>query len=225
MLKLIVVASLLFFYFTSDAGHSPLKQIKISNVENILGVDQYRKLVLKAYTDIGYNLEFVEMPIAREIVEIKKGRIDAMIIKLSAIEQSNPDLIRVPVILATGGLFLYCQIDLPCDQSVMDEPLNLIGAITGHNLTTIYLAGRAASVYKTAAGNQLAEMLSKKRLDYILTLEIKGIGNISGLDKLKYNAVKLESVEAYHYIHRRIERILPELTLSLKNVIDENNKH
>jgi len=225
MFKLIVVVSLLFFYFTSDAGYAPLKQIKMSNVKNILGVDEYRKLVLKAYTDLGYTLEFIEMPIAREIREINRGTIDAMIIKLTAIEQSNPDLIRVPVILASGGLFLYCQIDLPCDQSVMDEPSNLVGAITGHNLTTIYLARRAASVYKTAAASQLSEMLSKKRLDYILTLEIKGIGNISGLDKSKYNTVKLESVEAYHYIHRRIERILPELTLSLKNVIDENNKH
>jgi hypothetical protein len=165
------------------------------------------------------------MPIAREIIEIKKGTTDAMIIKLPVIEPSNPDLIRVPVTLATGGIFLYCQIDLLCNQSVMDEPSNLIGAITGHNVTTIYLAGRAASVYKTAQVNQLAKMLTTKRLNYILTLEIKGLGNISGLDKSKYNAVKLESTEAYHYIHRRIERILPELTLSLKNVIDQNNKH
>ncbi|MFT6901797.1 MAG: hypothetical protein ACJAXS_001996 [Colwellia sp.] len=224
MLKLIVVVSLLFFCFISNAGDSPLKQIRVSNIEDILGVDHYRKLVLKAYTGIGYNVTFIAMPIAREIIEIKKGTIDAMIIKLSAIEPSDPDLIRVPVILATGEIFLYCQIGLLCNQSVMDEPSNLIGAITGHNFTTIYLDGRAASVYKTAQVNQLAKMLTTKRLNYILTLEVKGFGNISGLDKSKYNAVKLESIEAYHYIHRRIKRILPELTLSLQNVINENNK-
>ena len=221
MLKLIVVTFFLFFNFISYAGNASLKQINISSIKYLQVTDQYKKFVLAAYTGLGYRVSFIEMPIARSIIEINKGTVDAMVIKLSAIEQKNPDLIRVPVVLATGALFLYCQIELPCNQSVMDKPSNMIGALIGHNLTTIYLAKYSASVYQTTTANQLAKMLSKKRLNYILTLEIDDHGNYVGLVKSKYNTVKLERLEAYHYIHRRIEGILPELTLSLKNVIDE----
>ena len=225
MLKLTVVTFFLFFHFISYAGNASLKQIKISSIKDLRVIDQYRKLVFKAYTDIGYEVEFKEMPAARAVFEINKGTVDALVIRFSVIEKSNPDLIRVPVVLATGELFLYCQIGLPCDQSVVDEPLNLIGAIIGHNFTTVYLEGHAASVYKTTTANQLAEMLSRNRLNYILASEVDGLGSLIELDKSKFNTFKLDRLEAYHYIHRRIENILPELTLSLKNIIDENSKH
>lgn len=219
MLKFIVGAFLLFFYFTSYAGYSPLNKIKISSIKGLPVMEQYRELVLKAYAAIGYSVEFMEMPSAREIIEINKGTVDALVVRLSVIEKGNPDLIRVPVILATGELFLYCQIDVPCNHSVVDEPSNVIGAVFGQNYSSIYLEKSAASVYKTATANQLAEMLSKKRLNYILTFEVNGFGNVIGLDKSKYNVVKLDSFRAFHYIHRRIENILPELTLSLKNTV------
>jgi len=225
MLRLIVVMLLLFFHFTSYAEHSSSKQIKISSIKNSSFIDRYRKLVLKAYTDLGYSVKMTEISAGREIVEINKGTVDALVIRLSVIEKNNPDLIRVPVILAKGGLFLYCQKRLPCNHSVVDEPLNLIGAIFGQNVTSEYLKGHTASVYKTSTAEQLAEMLSKKRLNYILTVDINGFGNIVGLDESKYNTVKLDSLEAFHYIHKRIEETLPELTVSLKNIIDENSRN
>ncbi len=225
MSKLIVVTFILFCHFTSYATYYPHKKINISSIEGLRIKDEYRKLVLKAYTDLGYKVEFTEMPSAREVIEIDKGTVDALVIRFSVIEKSNPDLIRVPVALATGELFIYCQIELPCDQSVVDEPSHLIGALIGQNFSTAYLEGRKASVYKVTTTNQLAEMLSKKRLDYILAFEIDGFDTLIELDKSKYNVFKLDNLEAFHYIHRRIENILPELTLSLKNIVKSCRKN
>ncbi len=220
MLRLIFVTFFLSLQFTPYADNSPLKQINISSIKDLHIIDRYRELVLKAYTDLGYSVDFIEMPAARGFAEINKGTVDALVIRLSVIESNNPDLIRVPVILASGDILLYCQIELPCDHSVLDEPANLIGAVIGQNFTTAYLKGRAASVYKTTTVSQLAEMLSKKRLNYILMFEVDGLGTIVELDKSKYNIIKLDRLAAFHYIHKRIESILPELTLSLKNILE-----
>tara|TARA_R110001583_G_scaffold195215_2_gene370530 strand:+ start:3321 stop:3638 length:318 start_codon:yes stop_codon:yes gene_type:complete len=104
----------------------------------------------------------------------------------------------------------------------LNDSSNIIGAVIGSNFTAMYLKELSSSIYNITTTNQLAVMLSKKRLDYIFTLELDGSGNYIGIDKSKYNTFKISRVEAYHYIHRRIEGILPELTLSLKSVIDEN---
>ncbi len=207
------------------ADYSPHKTISISSVEEFRKVDEYRKLVLKAYTGLGYKVEFTEMPSEREIIEVNKGTIDALVIRFSVIEKSNPDLIRVPVILATAGLFLYCDIELPCDQSVVDEPSHLIGALISQNFSTAYLEDSKASVYKVGTSHQLARMLSIKRLNYILAFEVDGLGTHFELDKSKYKVFKVDSLVAFHYIHRRIKNILPKLTPSLKNIVKSCRKN
>jgi hypothetical protein len=224
MLRLIVVTICMLSPFTSYAENLPPKVINIATVQDLPSLDQFSELIHKTYTRMGYRVRFMHMPIARQTIETNKGSADAMVIKISSIEQSNPNLIRVPVLLAGGGLFLYCQIEIPCDRSVMDEPSNIIGAILGINFTSPYIENYAASFYKTTSVNQLVEMMSKKRLSYILTLEAEGSGDLVEIDKSKYNVVKLDDFEGYHYIHRRIETILPELTLTLKNLIEENNR-
>ena len=93
MLKLIIVTFFLFFHFTSYAGYTPLKEIKISNREKLHLVGPYKEFVLKAYKGIGYRVKLIEMPIARQTFEINRGTVDAIVIRLSTIEQNNPDLI------------------------------------------------------------------------------------------------------------------------------------
>tara|TARA_R110001583_G_scaffold195215_2_gene370529 strand:+ start:2967 stop:3299 length:333 start_codon:yes stop_codon:yes gene_type:complete len=109
MIKLIVFTTFLFFHFASKAGNIALKKINISIINNLAIIEQYKEPVLKAYRDIGYQIRFIEMPLAREILEINKGTIDAIVLGLSILEQNNSNLIRVPIILASGDLLLYCQ--------------------------------------------------------------------------------------------------------------------
>lgn len=222
MLRVIALLCFCLCYIMVSAEAAPKKQVKISVIEDLAVIDKYRALILKAYTGIDYQVEFLAMPAAREILEINKGTVDAITIRLSVIEPAYPDFVRVPVLLATGDFFLYCQLDLPCDKTILASRDNLVGLVVGVNFASLYMNDYSASVYKSVNAKLLGELLIIKRLNYILTLEVDGYGNLTNLDSTKFNRVNLERVEAYHYIHRRIEHLLPELTQSLNNVLNSH---
>lgn len=195
------------------------KSINLAIDSSIPIVEHYKKRVFRAYVNLGYKVNFLETSMGRSILEVNNGRIDGITIVSSQVEKVNENLLRVPVLLASGQLVLVCHLDIPCSEKVLDDPLSVIGIVSGANHMSLYMKNKSASLYSSKNPALLTSMFEKKRLQYILSVEIDGIGNYSLLEKGKYSQITLVELKAYHFLHKRFSNFVPEITRSLNEVL------
>lgn len=181
----------------------------------------YKNYITKAYTELGYRIVYKPLPPGRGHVEAQKGYVDALAIRVSAIENSFPDFIRVPVLLAKGQLMLYCQTDLTCNKDILQDHKNVIGIVSGSNITSQFMKNKVASVYEVRDGLKLAEMFNKQRLNYILTIDSHEFGNYASIDVNKYTSVALAPIEAYHYLHKKHRHLLADVETALIKALND----
>ncbi|WP_284242533.1 hypothetical protein [Thalassotalea insulae] len=174
-----------------------------------------KDVVHQAYTNIGFNVKFQEYPPMRGISEANSGNVDAVLVRAELIEQSLPDYIRVPVALGHGDLVLYCQLSMPCSKEALDDKHNLIGTISGSIASAQFMVDKKASSYQVPRDSQISKMLQASRLNYILSIDVKGYGNYSDLDNNQYQRVVLKSFDAFHYLHKSKSTILLQLQQAL----------
>ena len=141
---LVVITTSLFYFLSffihsfeehSDISTSDSKILTISVVPDITALDWFKQYVLLAYKKIGYRVIFKDLPLERSNDLAKKDQLDAMLVRLSAIEKSIPDFVRVPVVFAKGNINLYCQKGLVCNEDVLNNNENIIGVFAGVNIT------------------------------------------------------------------------------------------
>lgn len=181
----------------------------------------YKNYIARAYDKLGIDIDFKFIPTGREGVEAEKGYVDALTIRVSSAESSFSDFIRVPVILSKGELSLYCQKDVHCDSDVLMRPNVTIGVVSGSNASTFYMKDKAAHLYHVKSGKALAELLYRQRFKYIISIDSPDFGNYASIDPNTYSKVKLTNIEAYHYLHKKHQDLLPKVTLALQEAIKE----
>jgi len=197
------------------------KHIDIAVIPNSKVVDLYKGVIIAAYSKIGRIVTLHELAPGRSLLLTNQGELDAELVRVSVIEAKAPNLIRIPVTLAHGKLMLYCALNILCEPSILDNKQNLIGVISGTNITTIYMEQKRAAIYPQASGTDLAKKLKLHQLTYILSIDINGQGNYSGLDKHQFQSVPLLDIRAYHYLNKKYRQLVPALTEALKTALTE----
>lgn len=197
------------------------KSIVVSLVPDITILDWYKRYVALAYQKLGYKVIFKELPFGRAVNLGSKGQVGAMLIRISAIEEKMPEFIRVPVPLAHGKAILYCQKNLACDETQLDNSLNIIGVFSGINFTNNLMVGKQASTYEISTFEQAEKMFLKKRLPYLISLDKTDLGFYIEDHPENFNKVVLAKYQAFHYLHRSHSHLLPELTKALDAAIQE----
>jgi len=219
LIVLSLISSFLFVPFYSfSENRSPLK---VEMIEDIPVLLWYKNYLLKAYSRLGYRLSFIEVQAGRGLIEAKKGNFDALTTRISIIEDQLPNFVRIPIILAQGNLTLYCQVEVPCERSVLDNMENIIGVPTGKNMATSYMKDKTASIYHVISGQKLVEMFDKKRLEYVLTIEAEEFGNYVQPPSITYRKIELQHFEAFHYLNKKHQALVKPLTDELAAAIEE----
>ena len=204
------------------AVSSNQKSIVVSLVPDTTVLDTYKRYIASAYQQIGYKVIFKELPFGRAINLGTKGQVDAMLIRISAIEDQMPEFIRVPVLLAKGKAVLYCHKNVVCHETELDNPNNIIGVFSGINFTNKVMAGKRASTYEISTFEQAEKMFLKQRLPYLISLDKTDLGFYMKENPENFNSVVLAHYQAYHYIHRSKADLMPELTQALEEVMQDN---
>ncbi|WP_206485633.1 hypothetical protein [Thalassotalea sp. G2M2-11] len=216
---------LLFLLFISSvnsamAGTNNPSMVISSLPDNPLIV-WVKKVVLQAYSDIGYRVTFRDFPPRRGISEAKLGHVDALLARDLHVEKVLPEFIRVPVILGEGALMLFCKHGVECTKAVLDDRRKLIGTISGSAISAEFMKKKNASTYEVTREQQISKMLNSARLDYILSVDIRGYGNFSQIETEGFDKVELQSLTGYHYVHQSKAEIIPQLQQSLINALAE----
>lgn len=167
-----------------------------------------------AYSLMGYEVEFVPMSLGRASKMADEGSLDGVSVRVPAIEKITQNLIRIPVMLLSGDLSLYCIPDVPCDETVLNDDKIMVGGLSNVPVMQNFMSDKNASLYLVHDAPQLKALFEKKRLDYILSIEIDGLGNFQEL-AAGTNHIKLLALEVFHYVNKRHVELVPHITQSL----------
>ena len=221
-LKRILLLNLIYLplHYTY-ASQKVLPKMHIAILPHTASLSGLKDYIIRAYHLIGYRVTFHQYPPGDSIKMTNVGKLDAELIRRPIIELSAKNLIRIPVKLLSGQLVLYCSNNIKCDDDVLNDSSAIIGIVSGKNITSNYMKNKNASVYQIKENKNLALLFEKQRIQYILSLDIDGIGNINFIDKSQCQTFQLSLYDSYHYIHKKHENLVPELTLALSQAIEE----
>jgi hypothetical protein len=219
--QILLITILYLLSHNVDALQKVLPKINIAILPHNESLSGLKDYIIRAYSLIGYRVALHQYPPGDSIKMTNVGKLDAELIRTPVIELSAKNLKRVPVKLLSGQLVLYCLNHIKCDSDVLNDVAATIGIISGKNITSNYMEDKNAPVYQIKGSQNLVKLFEKQRIQYILSLDIDGIGNIGSIDKSQYQSFQLALYDSYHYVHKKHEELIPELTLALQQAIEE----
>lgn len=183
-------------------------------------VDKYKQILIKAYADIGVELKFVTLTNERQLIAANQGVIDGIAIGISNAADHYQNLIKVHPKLASGSTYLLCNPDVPCDKEIFKKEGTVI---LGNNQNYQFL--------QSFFGDELkAEMLEMERVGAIYDLLVSKRSSYAlyQLDqfelpadiKLNLNYIKLVDVDAFHFLNKKFEHLVPKLTPSYEKQLN-----
>jgi len=193
---------------------STFKSAKISK--------RYKKLLTFAYNQLGYRIQFHEMVAGRALKMIKENQLDALMIQTSTfMKYEDLPVLQIPIVLGKGKLILFCNKGLPCNKAVLQKPDNIIAAPQSTlGLKADFLKMKASS-YEIGQKESAGKMFELGRVDYLIEITEDSMGNLGGIDEKKYGQVELATLEGFHYIHKKHEKLIPQLSAAIALYIEE----
>lgn len=171
------------------------------------------ELMTLAYKELGINLELIEFNQDSALVAANEGLLDGQLGKISGLKQMYPNLHRIPVPLFEFKLKL---ISFSNNQVLNDIPTLVIHstypAASQYLKTTPY----KGQLYKVKSVSTLLNLLMQKQVAAALVIDFY---LDPYLQKLQTAGVKMTTVNSqfvYHYIHKKHQHLLPELTATLE---------
>lgn len=182
-------------------------------------IEQFKQLLVKSYSDIGYSTNFLKVRANRGIKMLESGQADADVIR-SKQHIANTENVRIVEILTRGDVSLVCLADVTCDEDVLISGQVMVGA---HPSAKVYLKERfgdklTAKFVDILEVSQLQEMLQKHRLKHIIMISISGT-----LPEMfqKFLHTNLLTINGYHVVNKKHEAIIPQLAAAIKNNIKQ----
>lgn len=178
---------------------------------------QYVKAVLdKAYENIGYVTDYVDIPGTRELKMASQGQLTAALARDSIVELSYPSLIRVPI-----PLFSY-QVVLVADRRVcgfcLDADLKQLMYPRGGKIYEQLLKRYSEEVelLPVNGDTRVSEMLEKGRISAALIADFRVSEAIKNNPHFIVRVV--ETRNDYHYLSNAHSDLLEPLTKSLQQM-------
>ncbi len=212
---------MVLWFFASAAGAGAQEKLVFSTVE-LSPTTVAAVAVLKAAygkLDIDIDVEFTSGD--RALLMSSTGAVDGEVLRIKSVGDAYPTLLRVdvPVTHLDSGAFVVRQ--RARDWTYEDLPVLRIGRLGG----VVELKKRTqdySGVWEGHSNQELFEMLLADRLDVVVTAIQDGQRT---LDELGFTGIEvmeksIESVNLYHYLHKKNERLVPGITVVLEEMLE-----
>jgi len=179
--------------------------------------------IVEAYKRIGYDVEFINLPNRRSLMQANDGACDGETIRIGGLEKTYKNLIPVPVAVTQlqGVAFMKHHNDthLPEINTWQDMRGLQVYIIRGE----IYAERGTADLNAGAVGTykQLFTMLEQDRTDIGIGIHHVGLIELARNfpnSSIHTHGAPLLNAPMYHYIHRKNRRLLKDLTQVLNDM-------
>jgi len=195
------------------------ESITISTPEGVYVPVVSQKVVQEAYKRIGITVKFLEQPGERAILEANNGGVDGALNRVQGVQNKYPNLIMIPVPINTMSIGVFTKnLSFPVTGWKSLRPYNVL-IRRGIKAIETQLPKELNYIYVTH-GKQIFLMLDLDRADLGIYPIVEGqlIARSLGFKNIKVLYPPLYSVELFHYIHKRHERLIPQITAILQQM-------
>lgn len=194
----------------------------VMNVSTLVGEDPAaiisEQVLREAYRRLGRKLVVHQLPGERSLVQANDGTMDGELYRKLGMDRDYPNLIIVPVPLLTFELVIFSRgTTFPVNGWESLRPYTL-GFMRGNKIAQENTKGMKAEPVPTL--QQAFEKLNMGRTDLVLGHRASGMAVVRSqkLEGITVLEPPLASFPVYHYLNRKHEALVPELTRVLKQM-------
>lgn len=183
------------------------------------------QMLLKAYTRMGYELKFVDLPAERSLMKSNTGSLDGEVNRIKGIETKYGNLIMVPVAVNFfEGVVFTKRHDFRVNGWASLRPFTI--AI---RIGTKFAEYRTAemNVTKFSTYEKIFLLLYNDRYDICVSSRMTGLYQIKkqNLIGIKTLEPPLETINLYHYVHLKHKALIPMISKELQRMDQEGILH
>jgi len=207
------------FNAVGEESNRPSFLIGVPDVlrESVRGstLSQLEFSIRAAYKSIGIGVKFLRLPAKRLSYMTQSDSLDADIIRVEEFGTKYPNMLKVPIPLVSDEVYAVSLVSDNIDLNSESYPLYTATCLRGMVVTDVY-CNAAKSKIEANSVEQLTLLLDNKRVQvaYIFSKILKR-------NELKGEQYKIHPslvrFTAYHFINKKHESLLPELTRAFEN--------
>jgi hypothetical protein len=180
-----------------------------------------RALLRRAFERLGLELQFEPLPLRRSLMMTEQGLLDGEALRIRELAQRHPDLLLVPVPLATVQVLGYVRTNGPRPRNEVALRALRLGYPRGVVLLENWLADAPRKV-DASTRTDLLRLLRAEVIDVALLTSAAGLpelepDDMSGLALLP---TPFHVTPLYALLHQRHRELLPRLTAVLRDMED-----
>lgn len=219
---LILACSLLSSSHTYSQSNSPTSLLLSYSNDSFL-VERYLPIIREAYSAIGVNLEFVNVPIERGLQGISSGTFDGDVARLEFVQDHIENVTLVPPLLEEVSVKLFCRAERPCDASILSDTNTVIAVPIASPALPALFAMHSFRAQNVNGLKQIEDMFTLGRFDFFIWVESRYrpqpfLQNFSG------NTVFIKKVGMYHVLNKKHAHLIPALSAQLENALNKLEK-
>jgi len=167
-----------------------------------------------AYRQLGYQISLTQLPSGRSLSMTNAGLYDGELFRIDSAATEFPNLVKVPVPLATIELKAFTLASRLLPTHWQQEQKLRIGMVRGFRLAMDYPV--AGNVVLVTSAQQAVQMLLQDRIDVLLDDEAT-VRAVLGpeFSRVRMAPEVLAGAELFHFIHRKHQDLLKPLTDAL----------
>lgn len=206
--RLGILLSFVWFSTFSSAEVNTLTFVgKSENVTNPVGLF-LRSVLKKSYAELGYNINYIPVPLGRSLIEVNSGRLDGFLTRTGSITKEYPNLVKVPFSLLQSKILLFTNPNI-CGQCNISQ-LSSVATIQGFKAFDSYMADNPTelTITQVTKPKQALGMLAAGRVEGVVLPH-----NVAFSDQYdeKWNTRVISTYSSYHFIHKKHLKLVPKL--------------
>lgn len=173
----------------------------------------------KAFRRCGYRLKLDKLPAERALHSADMGLIDGELSRIEGIDETYPNLIRVPEKILDWYFVAFSKKILNLNNGWESLSNYNIAFINGWKIYES-LTPRSARVIKTKNKEQLFNLLARDRTDIVLYHRVGGnyiVGQLK-LKDVKELTPPLSVKEMFIYLNKKHSKLVPELAKAISDM-------
>lgn len=196
--------------------------LPVMNVSTLVGDDPaavISELVLReAYRRLGRTLVVHQLPGERSLVYANEGKMDGELYRKLGLDRDYPNLVIVPVPLLTFELVIFSRGTSFVVNGWDSLRPYTMGFVRGNKIAQENTKGMKVEQVSTML--QAFEKLMVGRTDLVLGHRASGMAVVRSqkLEGITVLEPPLASFPVYHYVNKKHEALVPELTRVLKQM-------
>ena len=188
-----------------------------SSIDSLLA-EIGENILQEAYQRIGIQVDARVLPAERALVMANTGEVDGEVLRIKGIEKNYPNLRMVPVpLVVMEGMVLTKEVTFEVTGWESLKPYT-IGIVRGVKFAENGTQGM--TVEAVATHEQALLKLFHGRTDVVVMPRISGLVEIGKLHLTGITMLEppLVTIDIYHYLHKKHEQLLPQITQVLQDM-------